>query len=856
MTWQDDAKQKFGSARGVGRALHKKLRPKDRSRWSEEALGNKVSELIRGEPAWWLGTGADALPLLAELLSAEVDVLVGVPTATEGMIDFPEFPALPPLRPDEPFAAGATESLMALALEFRNGEARLRSHRWIQAPPGAGKSFVIRYLATRAPTAFAASTVQTLEEALALVKDRSTQLLVEVERASSSDRDALHALVRSTRGCAVLAPFDIPEEGLGSPKTGYTTSSGWTKLSAPSFERWRDELVSWIVARIESVPGRETHLDAESLRAWLTRHDPECALVSTPADLLALCADFDVHGEREGSLRVRARRWLRDVGLTRAVPWTAAPWTGRSGQTIYAEMIGRRLTNLEMDLGHTERVDYERLVTDATARSGASIDPRAAIDELLDAGLLRPSAHGVEPLPRWVAAGLEEEHLDTLFDDEDTAGWGLIAADEARRVVVDRALDRLVVGAFRRLAKKVVAAFEVGSLGCRAALESVFASAARRAEAGGEVAPDDQQLWHELVRIQFDNLEGTGLPGDRPTPYTRRDPEELVANSWALSLALPRPGTPPPSSWYLPAWATELSLASTPPAFPPAVGGGERGPAKRVCIRATEVVPGLEVQDVPEDVALVLVPALLLDVDRPWVLHPKHLARLHSELFEEDVLLTGAGALDESSRTELASRIWKLLATRACAVERLQILEARHPRLARFVLANLSPAAVEETVREGGLHVGPDGAERDPLVLRLLGRPLRDAALRAWNQRSANRRAKWIEASSLVPVLDAADVDVVVDLVGDADNETGEQLASAVWRHAPDRALECALSSVAASSEGAGRWFSHCPRSVLPALTTALERAPARPSWGAAWAHRRAIDGGPAAERLYAYARA
>jgi hypothetical protein len=856
MAWQDVAKEKFGSGRSIGRLLHKKLRPKDRARWGEVALGNKVSELIRGEVDWWLGTGAEVLPLLAELLSVEVDELVGAPVPTEGVIEFPEFPALPPLRPDEPFAAGPADSLLALALEFRNDEARLRSHRWIEAPPGAGKSFTIRYVATRAPSAFVAATVQTLEEALALVKDRSTQLLVEVERPSPTDRDALHALGRATRGCAVLAPFGVPEDVLGNPTTGYVTSSGWKKLTAPAFARWRDELAGWVMSRIESVPGRETHLDVDALRTWLARHDPECALISSPADLLALCADFDVHGERESSLRVRARRWLRDVGLSRAKTWTTIPWSGRSAVSLYAEVVGRRLTHLETDFGHTDRTDWERLLSGATAPSGATIDPRAAVDELFDAGLLRPAGRGVVPSPRWVAAGLEDEQLEALFDDDDTSGWGLVAADEARGGVIDRALDRLASGAFRRLVKKVVAAFDVRSLGRRAALEAVFASAARRAEAGTEAPSDDHQLWHELVRVQFVNLEGTGQPGDRPTPYTRRDPEELFANGWALSLALPPPSAPPPSTWYLPAWSSELSLVSMPPAFPPAVGEGEREPARRVCVQAIELVRQLEVQDVPEQVPLVLLPALLLDVGRPWALHPHHLVRLHSELFEEDVLIGGADALAAPSRAELASRIWTLLATKACVVERLQILENGHPRLAPLVLAHLSPAAVEETVREHGLHIGPDGAERDPLVLRALSRPLRDAALRAWSRRPANRRPKWIEASVLVPILDSEDIDLVLDLVGEADNETGAQLAKAVWRDDAGRALDAAVTSVAANSENAGRWFWTAPRSALPALAAALERARARPSWGAAWANRRALEGGPAAERLYSYARA
>jgi hypothetical protein len=77
MSWQDEAKQVFGSARGIGRELHKRLRPKDRARWGEVALGNKVAELMKRKVDWWLGTGAAALPILAEMISVEVEVLVG-----------------------------------------------------------------------------------------------------------------------------------------------------------------------------------------------------------------------------------------------------------------------------------------------------------------------------------------------------------------------------------------------------------------------------------------------------------------------------------------------------------------------------------------------------------------------------------------------------------------------------------------------------------------------------------------------------------------------------------------------------------------------------------------------------------
>jgi hypothetical protein len=868
MTWQADALEEYGSARKIGEALHGRLPPTLKARWKTN-LGNKVSELLNGDTGWWRRTGARALDELAEILGVPVAELLGVGATAVDALDFPEFPALPPLRPDEtPFMATVETSLVALAVDYKWNEVAASFRRWIVAPPGSGKSLVVRYLAASAPTRYRAASVETLEAALAFVADRSTSLVVEVERSAPTDPDALDALVQSTHACAILAPFQCPGRAwrAGGSRSS-RTETGWEIIEPPAFSTWRGDLARWIAQRIKSVKGRKTHLNADGVCAWLDRYDPACVIVATPGDLVALCADLDLHRE-ELPLGDRAERWLRDVGTARIGEAAPKAWRDRFASRTYCSLLDARVRRLEVDVAAIALPDWEGLVPRETGarRANGELDAPLVVGAFVHAGLLRSGDRGVVPYPRWVAQGAVEAKLAAEFDTRDPSAWGILAADESRKALVDGALDRLAPGPFRKIVKTVVAAFDRDSLGKRAALETVFASAARRLHLGEAVPEADHAVWQKLVCTQLDNLEGSGAPGDRPTPYTRRDPEELVVNAWTLSLHVTAPTLNTDHGWLVPGWrSAALRFADLPAGLSPCVHDGtEPSPhdaSRRTCEIAPVVIALVEVQELEDSIPRVLLPALLLDTARDWPLRPGHLTNVGRGSWEEAELLRLAGDLEPEARAAAASRIWRLLPTMrdgACVVERIEILGATHPQLSEFVLDNLAADTVVATVAAEGLHVrrvsGNSHVEKDPQLLKRLPRSVRTRALRAWHERPAVLQSKWTEAHALLTILEHDDLALAIQLARNGDRETAAQFATFVWGTDPEAAGAEAEAALLSDANAASPWFWAAPRAALAHLTEILRQGRV-PAWARSWAYRRALESGRAAAALYALSR-
>ena len=862
MTWQDNALKNYESARKIGEALHRRLTPKLRAKWKTN-LGNNVAQLLNGETGWWRRTGRPALDELAEMLSVPVEELLGDHFSLPDALGFPEFPALPPLGPDEaPFAEALDASLVGLTVDYKRNVVGANFRKWIIAGPGSGKSLVIRYLAARAPTRYLAVSVETLEAALAMVASSSTTLVVEIERTAPNDQEVLNKLLQSTRACTILAPFDIPDRSwLGCDSRVRQTEPGWEVIEPPPFSTWRADFTRWVVQRIESVKGRETYLDTDVVQHWLDHHDPACELVSTPGDLLSLCADIDRHGGEDLPLGDRATRWLRDVGIPLIGDAAPTPWRDRLASRTYASMLDAQLRGLALDLGAGTRASWEGLVPRDTGprRAKGDLDAPVVVAAFSHAGLLRAGERGVVPYPRWVAQGLPEGTLEGEFDANDPTDWGVLAGDESRQGLVDRAIDRLPPGAFRRLVKTVIAAFARESLGKRAALEAVFAAAGRRLHRGEEVPVAEHPVWHELLFLQLKNLEGSNLPGDQLTPYTRRDAEELVATTWAISLFIAPPTLERDPDWMLPGWSRGLRLADVPAWLPRHVWSdtGHHNPARRICELGRAVVVHLDLQELGDDIPRVLLPALLLDVERDWPLREVHLKCLHGGTWEETALLRGGHELAPPLRAALAGRIWSLVPTMpegACVAERIEILQNARPQLSRFVLENLSPEAIESTVRKDGLHVrglgGGSYVDKDPMLLKRLSRVVRGRALRAWTECPAVLATKWMEASALVAILDAEDLDLAIEFARISRGDTATEFASFVWRTSAPTARTKAAAAYVLDSETASRWFLSAPRAEIPYLAGLLRQPPVA-TWVRAWAYRRALDAGPAASMLY-----
>lgn len=842
MDLKTSALERHGSAREIGRKLHDRLPPRLQKKWKPESLANQVTKLFNEDTRWWERTGREAVPTLAALLDVETASLLGRVEAQPEELGFPEFPALPPLLPGEPaFSMNGVDvvfSLVATRPQF------LLSPRfdWVEASPGCGKSLALRYLRS-STTHLRPEEAATLEDALTM--DLEGDVVLAVERASTADASALHELGSRLRSCLVLAPFTPVH--LRSLGRGHGSINRWAVRKPAPFLLWRADFADWVVHRLREKRGRALRFDLRGLLRWLEARDPSGVIVASPGDLLALCADFDAHGTGRTTLAKRAERWLSSVGRDRFGDLAPKAWRNKLAARTYGGLLEAQLRELRLSLSETSPRDWERLVPEETSprKARGHLDAPLVVESFREAGLLRQDERGLLPYPRWVAQGCWDAAIEADLDSPEPEGWGLLAADASRAAIVDGTLDRLSAGTFRRVVRAVTSAFSRTSLGRRAAMEAAFAAAARRLRNGAIPETADVELWQRLVLLQLQNLESRG---GSLMPYTRRVPEELLANGWSLSVRLPAGAEVNEGwSWLVPGWRTaplQLEDAPREVGFPvrEEQAADPLSPLRRLCELAPEIVERLSLQEVPQRGVTLLLPAMFADTSRDWPLGSEHLRSLGD--YEEESLWRLAHALDDAGRAALASKVWRTLAPEdGTVLERIERLSDSHPNLAGLVLENVPAEALRETVRSGGLHVGRRGAGNPAPLARLHADAL-DAAIREWAANPSPVHANWAEADSLLEVLDADHVDLVLELVDRSDPDIATYLARFVWRH-----------DVAAARERVRRgpvrhWFWAAPRSELPFIASLVE--PPFPAWMKSWAYQRAPEAGPAAERLYA----
>ncbi len=177
------------------------------------------------------------------------------------------------------------------------------------------------------------------------------------------------------------------------------------------------------------------------------------------------------------------------------------------------------------------------------------------------------------------------------------------------------------------------------------------------------------------------------------------------------------------------------------------------------------------------------------------------------------------------------------------------MLERSHAPLARFVFENLPADDIRETARIAGISL--DGAGS----LRALPPASRSAALRGWMQAGDAGGDMFVEAHELVSLLDAADLELLLEDLRAAGRDTASQFIPFVWRASPDRALDEARVALDRSFPSAASWFYAAPREHIGRLADTLSTLHARPPWAGEWALHRLLEAGPAAEQLLALAR-
>lgn len=833
-------RRNFPSNAQAARRLHELWVRAERAaarRVTAASLATKIGDLERGKTEWWIRR--DSLTqLLADMLGCTALDLLGRPAVPAGSLSFPEFPALPPLRPEEELP----RILRGGWLLERVRDADHNGVRVIVAGPGMGKSLVVRWLQLHAASEFAAISTSTLAGAGELVSDPRLLVVDIDERDPRTDTEALRTLMQRGQPTIVLAPFELPGVAKDESPLVFDT-------------RARASLLGWIADRLDR-SDRDTHLDLEEVRAWLKNNHPGLRVVATPADLLAFCADVHAAGLDEATWEVRARRWLRASvrlfayeGSSPALPV----------EDIVDALCRATVTRREHPWGALPGDVWPTLVPEELRGPDASRWGRAlVVHSLRGVGLLRGAADGLALAPSWVHHGLAAAELDRMLAGDDIDAWGLLAADESRQHLVDEALDRRTNTALRAIVRAVACDRDHHTLGLLAAREAVFAAAARRLlHAGFEVPPADVPAWHRLAERQIVSLK------HEPRlcyPLTRPGwdgMETFWADAWTFSLYISPPARfdHPGLAWHFPGWVAELPPLTDDDRWPTSAiqpwraGGGVQRIA-RLAPAILARLPALPDRPCPR----VLLPAVvLLAPKRGWTLTPQLLDGLPGS-WEGQFL---AGLLPQrppAERTAIADMLWDALPF-MLSVDKQVPVAVRLLRLSNsareflpFIATNLSEAALVRTIDTDGLY--QHDAQVEPL--RQLPRPLRQAIVRKVLAAGPGRLPMWHTARSIIRLLDVEELDLVLEIIRNSEKTVAAEFTGFVWEVAPALAQEQALAAILAQQPTAQAWCWLAPRDHLVTLAESLRRGPRPlPEWAAEWATFRLLGAGTAAEILF-----
>jgi hypothetical protein len=677
-------------------------------------------------------------------------------------------------------------------------------------------------------------------------------LVVEIEHADeSTDREAMRKLRGRGDPTIVMAPFRPNGEATSTPE-----QTGWDIVDATLLPDWRSRMLTWIDERLEHA-SHDTKLLKHQVEEWLERFDSDGSLVATPGGLLALCADFDMHGGGDGMAR-QAQRWLTESAVRSFADDVPASWLRHALFEAFTGLAEGHLRSLEREFGSQRKGDWAALVPPETNPTGDEPGARLVSGFLLDAGLLRGAERGLLPYPPWVHRALLVDTLHRDFEGNDPKKWGRIAADATRQHIVDEALDQLGDGSFQALVREVATGGRPRSLAEVAAIEASVAAAGRRLEQPDfKLRKSALSHWQQLATMQLELLVGVGPNTKVRHPFTRRNTDEWFATGWSISLRLPAPDGFQPKSheWELPGWAKTLSLATIPGNFPQGYFDNKPSanmPVHRMSRMAQKVLPLLADDDLPRDVPRFLLSAILLSEGRRrWNLQAHHLEDLQQS-WDGSEFVSQMRTVSGSERKEIASVVWDALAdtqrTGSGLLGLVLALERGYPNLAHAVLDDLPEQKVRDAVRVRGLL----GDVRHPSkVLAILPKPLRRAAIETWSDKADANQPRYAQARALLPMLAEHDVDLVADTIREADRSTALELTPLIWRLAPKVAREESKLALECGYESVDGWFNSAPRSELPYLVALVQGLDERPAWVSGWAYRRVLDGGNVSEGLF-----
>lgn len=837
MPWSDSLSETLGPRwrAKVAKGLHGDWRKEDRRAAGGvevASLATKLGELANPQAAnhasavKWFGKRDALLQLLAERAGVTSDVIIGGGAVLYGL-GFPEFPALKPLRVnEEPCAFDRDGWLVHRAIT--NG------HRWIVARAGSGKTLVVRYMQARLEREFAAVSVPNLGAALQHI-DVDRPLIIDVDAASSDDTNATHRLALRARPTTVLAPFPP------------AVPTGWDVVSGEPPAGWRDRLLAWLEERLQQMRA-ETWIDKSEALRWLDENDPGGRLVSTPGDLLSLCADFHLQGG-DGTLVARGERWLSRACSNWPVDdGSARGWARHAGAKTFVALAEAELARVDAPLGGLAPTAWEAMVPASVVSDGAGTT--VVVGRLRDAGLLRGAANGLELFPRWVAVATYRATLGRMIRDDVPSVWGRLAADESRQPVVDASLDELVDGDFHDVVRAVAKHAPV-TLGETGAIDAAFAACSRRVMRHGFAIGKHLQSWQRLGEQQTALL--VKHPGDAwelHRPLTRPAPEGWFADGWPFSLNVERPKTfhRTDLSWDLPGWSQTLRLADLP-SYPLLVFPGTNH-GRRISHVAVAALRRVADTKLPDELPPILVPAAIeLAGEKGWRITEKHLRALGSHapttgLALACFLVERLRRMSESERAQIAAVVWAAIVAPGDVVAAIDAFADDHPLL-NFVLDNITVDLFSATLKD-------DGFGTNPRVLALLPARLKTIALRWWAKPRARAAPSFDKVRQMLGVFSPTDVDLALELAQAVDENAAAEFFAIVWRLDPRRARDEVTQAVKNGSGTIHGWFATSPAIETAFLSELLtvEQAHATP-WFRDWGLARLARSGAAAERLF-----
>ena len=920
--------ERYGSNTKLARELHvawKRVNPKVARKVAITSLATQIGRLVQGRATWWKNR-SDASSELAQLLDVEVEDLfpAGQQLAVGEGLPFSEFPMLRPLALHEvPFAVDDHRWLVSLIATEMN------QRRWIVAPAGAGKSLVVRWLASRAELrdGVVAQSVRTLSMSIEIA-DPVRPLVVEVEQADPrTDREALRLLGLRMQATTVMASFALPlphdlrrkPHALGTRPGPHPSDSGnldehatWQELQWRRAADWRWRFLFWIQERLEDT-ARDHLFDAKEVAAWLEEHDPDEALVRTPGEVLALSSTAFVRGlPKERSLATVAEHFHeRLVAGTSANSEASRRFWRHFGERVWERINIARWENVDDRLEELDEEAWERLIPAELTPPRTISDVQAPLMEIAAArgirarkqkaeevapGLLVPSRAQVVAIlkedgvlrggddggfmlfPRFATDGAMRAHANQVIRGRGT-DWGIWAADKVRSVAVDEVLNSLSANELRDEVRRCVRTFDKTTLSSVAMVEALFAASARRLVDDPKLATgrieDFQRLGIAQADLLFDPWDDPAHPFRVPRTRYREDGrvhEQWYRDGWAFTLRIPRPAkfSRPDLEWRFPGWMVSLSLERLPRDLPSTYWEGNSMlhvvPPEVVTLAALacEIVSRCSDATLPDELReRLLLPAVVLAApEKGWSIRGRHVRAL-GRAWDANFLAGAIGQLSAEERDPVIRALWPAcLEVRgdrppnqpeepADLILRLAWLLWDVPGLFQVVTENVPLELVEQAVRafgvsssthtEAALHVFPALPER-----------LRTFALRTWANPYDERKPNFAEVRQMLELIGIDDVELLLELAGQADRSTTSEYAQLVWKHDPARALGEARRALRSGWKTAQSWCWSSGEATNGDILEELEALESPPRWARRWALNRLSSGGQLTVRLYA----